>query len=304
VRLVYYSLANTADAGWERQWIRSIRSLRRHNTTIPVWLLVFNGASPRLLEEARRQAVTVQYLGEYRDYLDRIHVRGSVLALYPTFHKFLALRHVPVRHAAQILYVDCDTFFFDDVGRLFDAYTRADWYAREEPMSRRSRYGYNPSHVDEEMLAAIASREAIRAIAPFNSGVCVLNNQVWRRLDRIRVTLLDVAWRLLAGRELLANQAVAHDPSIQRAALDAANELDRARMLPYPSTNTWIIEQIALWLALGHLPRLSLGLLSPHCVAQGAEFREPAFANRPPIVAHYYSVLEDEFFSSLDTARV
>jgi hypothetical protein len=48
VRLVYYSLANAPDAGREKQWTQSIRSLRAYNPVIAVWLFLFNGATAEL----------------------------------------------------------------------------------------------------------------------------------------------------------------------------------------------------------------------------------------------------------------
>src|SRR5579862_4472041 len=152
VRLVYYSLSNSAGDSRERQLIRSIRSLRRHNPAIPVWLFLFNGATAELMEETRLCGVEVRYLGNYREYIQRAHARGPVLALYPTFHKFLSLTHGPIEGATQILYLDCDTFFLGDVERLFNQYPAHEWYAREEPMSLRSHHGYSPEHVDEPLL--------------------------------------------------------------------------------------------------------------------------------------------------------
>ena len=154
MRLVYYSLANPADRGYERQWTQSIRSLRRHNPSIAVCLLLFNGASDELRREAAHWNVTIRYLGDYQAYLDRLHERGSVLALYPTFHKFLALSQGPIESATQILYLDCDTFFFGDVEKLFDCYSACDWYARVEPGSRLCHYGYDPSYLDEDFVIA------------------------------------------------------------------------------------------------------------------------------------------------------
>ena len=54
MRLVYYSLANFPDDSREQQWFQSIRSLRAHNESIPVWLLLFNRASTELQREAER----------------------------------------------------------------------------------------------------------------------------------------------------------------------------------------------------------------------------------------------------------
>ena len=299
MRLIYYSLAYSGGSVCEHQWIQSIRSLRRYNPTIPVFLFLYTGASPALLNQADRSRVNVRYLGDYRECLQRMHVRGSVLALYPTFHKFFPLGEGPLDAASQLLYLDCDTFFFDDAEALFHTYRGQDWNAREEPLSRRSHYGYNPSHIDESSLESIARRERLQLISPFNSGVCLLNNPVRIGFDRVRVNFLDLAWRLLVGRELSTRTTFGSNVQIQKAVLEAIGAVDRQRALPYPSSNSWILEQIALWLALGHLPQISHGLMSREHVVQGGEFQEPFGYGHRCVVAHYYSHLTAQFFSAV-----
>jgi hypothetical protein len=296
VRLVYYSLANAPESRLEEQWTQSVRSLRLYNSTIPVWLFLFNGASPDLLRESARHNVRVLDLGSYPEFLRTMHPRGSVLALYPTFHKFLQLGHAPLADIEQVLYVDCDTFFFDDVDRLFERYSAHHWYAREEPTSRRSHFEYDPSHVDEDLLEQTARSEKLRPVFPFNSGVCLLNRHIWREWERLRVPYLDLAWRLLCGRELRGHDApLEHDREVRQAVLASVNDSDRACALPYPSRNTWIIEQIALWLALGHLQDFSLDTFTRSDVAQGGEFYDMLGSSQRCVLAHYYSAKEDFF---------
>ncbi len=299
MRFVYYSLANAPGSPWEFQWMQSIRSLRRYNSTIPVYLFLYNGASAELLEEASHSSVCVHYLGDYSTYLSLLHARGSTLALFPTFHKFLSLAHGPLQDTSQVVYLDCDTFFFDNIERIIDRSASCDWYAREEPKSMRSHYGYDNSHIDEALLATIAEREGLRSIPPFNSGVCVLNNNIWHSLESIRIHNLDLAWRLLVGCELGAIDHAGRDQKIRSAVFSTLTSYDHARALQYPSSNLWIIEQIALWLALGHLPQFSLGHMSRADVAQGGEFREAHGLQTPSVVAHYFSNLEDEFFRTV-----
>jgi hypothetical protein len=298
MRQVYYSLANPADRGYEQQWTQSIRSLRRYNPAIPVCLLLFNGASEQLRREAVLWNVTIRDLGDYRAYLERLHPRGATLALYPTFHKFLALRHAPVDSATQILFVDCDTFFFANVERLFDSYSELDWYARVEPGSRLCHYGYDPEYLDEEMLNAIAHEAGARPLVPFNSGVCLLNNRTWTRVTGLADRYLDLAWRLLCGAVLATPTMVEADLVVRERVLAAASAFDRSRTLRYPSQNLWIIEQVALWLALGLLPDLSQGLLSREAVIQGGEFYDSALREHC-VVAHYFGTCERAFFAAV-----
>lgn len=299
MRLVYYSLAHLPHDSREQQWIQSIRSLRLHNRSIPVWLFLFNGASRELLSEAERWDVHVQVLGDYGEFLQQVHPQGRILAFYPTFHKFLVLANLPQEDLKQALYLDCDTFFFADVNLLFDRYAVHDLYAREEPSSLRSELSYNPSHVNELLLRSIARREGLRSIPPFNSGVCLLNHGAWRSVVGLRDTYLDLVWRLLCGRELNQDDDGKHDTAVRQAVTDAIAEVDRLRALPYPSANHWIIEQIALWLALGRLPRLSLGTLSRTDVPQGGEFEAALASGHRCVLAHYFTGVEEFFFAAV-----
>ena len=301
MRLVYYSLANNPHDSREHQWIQSIRSLRMYNRTIPVCLLLFNGGSDGLLREAARHNVQVRTMGDYREFLQRLHPRGDVLALYPTFHKFMALENLPLGGLAQLLYLDCDTFFFKDVNLLFDAHGGHDWYAREEPASMRSHFGYDPEHIDEVLLQYIARSEDLRYVPPFNSGVCLLNHGVWHDVLCARSAYLNVVWRLLCGRELSGHEYGSHNQAISTAIRESMSETDRAEALPYPSANSWIIEQIALWLSLGGLPEFSLGSLSAAQVAQGGEFESQHTPRDQCVLAHYFSGGEQEFFSSVQS---
>jgi hypothetical protein len=299
MRLIYYCLANAPEGPRDEQWARSIRSLRQHNADIDVCLFLFNGATAALLEEADRQHVTVHYLGEYREYLRARHIYGDVLSALPTFHKFFCPQHLPPDGATQLLYLDCDTFFFADVEKLFDECAGASVYGREEPNSRRSIPGGDPAHIDEEALWELAAREGLHPVAPFNCGVCLINGGFWRELGRLSVTQLDFAWRLLCGCQLGLGQDANHDPDIRAAVQRAWNEMDRLRALPYPSSNIWIIDEIALWLALGHVTSLSLGTFRRAQVAQGDEFIPMLEAGRPPILAHYFTNMENEFLDAV-----
>lgn len=297
MRVAYYSLANSPDSGREEQWIQSIRSLRRYNQAIPVCLFLFNGATSRLLQEAQRWSVHLEFLGDYQEYLQRVYVRGSVLSLYPHLHKFLSLGNSSFPDASQVLYLDCDTFFFEDIELLFDHYAEYEWYAREEPSSLRSHYAYDPGHIDEDLLQRIAQQEGLQPVIPFNSGVCLLNHGVWNALQSLKVHYLDLAWRLFCGCQLNAPQGTVHDPEMRQAVLNVLSDYDRRRALSYPSTNIWIIDQIALWLTLGHLPNLTLSLLTPAHVLQGGECLALGDSGSRCVVAHYYGTLEREFFS-------
>jgi hypothetical protein len=292
-RLIYYAMTNCAER-CSRQWLASIRSLRHHNVSIPVHLVVYDEVPPEIGVEAQRTGVTVHPHGDYARQLERMYARGSILARNPTFPKVLALAELATNGTSQILYVDCDTFFFRDPVALFDRYADRTLYAREEPC---------PSNLDEKVLGEIRSRLGLRTILPFNSGVCLFNHRVWTELVRLRTSFLDFAWRLLVGRHAVPAGKEPFD-ELGRAILDATTWLDRHRALPYPSDNDWIVEQIALWLTLGRARDVSQGFFEASDVAQGGETLGPALhGGADVVVGHYYSHLEDEFFRRLRRRR-
>src|SRR5208283_1374223 len=116
MRLVYYSLVSFGDGKCERQWYQSIRSLRAYNKSIQVYLIHYNAPSDPLLREAERQCVTMHCVGDYRDRLEEVMPGCSrAFGHYPVLHKMLSLHFLPMKGVSQILYADCDTYFFRDV---------------------------------------------------------------------------------------------------------------------------------------------------------------------------------------------
>jgi hypothetical protein len=244
--------------------------------------------------------VIVTELGDYATYLSQIIAQAGALALYPTLHKILSLRHLSAPNPKQILYLDCDTFFFDDVELLFDRYQTCDSYAREEPMTQRSRHGSNSAHLDEEILEAISAGERLQPIAPFNSGIWLMNHGSWRELDRMRQAFLAYVWRLLVGRYLAGGEETPLDLRIGANVVALASASDWSKALPYPSQNGWIIDQVALWLTLGGLS-LSHGMLKERDVAQGAEFLGTLHGRQTWVVSHYFSATEHLFWKTVGT---
>jgi hypothetical protein len=295
---VYYSLAADPSGTREWQWGRSVQSLRRYNPDVCVLLFLYGGARAELVDIADRTGVQIVPMGEFAGALGDIpsHWRDA-LSRFPTLHKLLSLRGLRAAGSfGQLVYLDCDTYLFGDVADLTAGYGHCDWYAREEPGSSRSHYGYDPSYVDEQALGAIAHSQGLIQVPPYNTGVMVLHADLARTL----VTLLDdfiwYAWRLLVGMclwspWLLGNDAVGH---LVRA---VSGPGDRKLALPYPSSNPWIIEEIATWLTLGRVPGLSHDTLRRPEVAQGEEY-----AGWPQglIVAHYYTTAQDRFFAHLN----
>jgi hypothetical protein len=297
---VYYSVTLPGDHEkpellWQLD--TSLSSLRSHNSAVPVALFVHGELSPGLRSIAGRHGVLVHRQETYERRLARFCPRGwPVLSRYPLLHKFLnfaeiaALRPRP----SQVLYLDCDTLFFDDVDRLFARYPIAHVVAREEASCARSHLGYDPEYLDEAALAAVARTQGARPTPPFNLGVVLFNAGAWRSLIGLEARLLDYAWRFVVwmalhpveGRSASYGEGLGVD-LLRRA--DPVTPDDVASALPYPSANRWILDEVALWLALGHVPGLRTADFSRADVLQDGEYATPGAATASAVLCHYFS---------------
>lgn len=78
--------------------------------------------------------VQIRQQGSYEARLARFCPSGwPALRQYPLLHKFLNFAELAALRPRQVLFLDCDTLFFDDVDQLFERYADAQVYAREEP---------------------------------------------------------------------------------------------------------------------------------------------------------------------------
>jgi hypothetical protein len=299
VTVVYYSLLCDSSRDCdppgrhERQWIRSVTSLRRHNPDLTVALCLYGAAHSNTYETARRAGVEVCEMGSYSLALGEMpeHWRG-VLAGYPTLHKLLSLRRlatIPV--ADRLIYLDCDTYVFGDLTRLASRTSEVDFVAREEPGSRRSPHGYDAGYLDEDALAVLAAAEGVVSMPPYNTGVMVLSAGLAGALVALLEDFLWYAWRLFLGAAL-SRPEIYRDTQMCRAILASASPAEARQALAYPSSNLWIVEQIATWLTLGRLPGLRHAAFDRADVVQSNEFHtQPAGY----VIAHYFSTLEDQF---------
>jgi hypothetical protein len=301
VNLVYYSLVTVEGGRAELQWVQSVRSLRHYNRSIPTYLFVYNTPSYETLIEADRLNVCIVQGGNYRDcFVGMPPAAVSALMRFPTLHRFLSLKACPSVGLSQILFLDCDTFFFGDVAALFDRYRECHFYAREEPNSRRSRYGYDPLYLDEDMLFGVARDEGCLSIPPYNAGVCMFNHGIWQAIAALSADMMTYNWRLLLGTRYRAPLRPAIDAQLYNLLGDhVVSEWHRAQCLLYPSSNAWIFDQIGLYLTLGRITGLTNDALSREDVVQNGEFCEVDWSSTRPIVAHYYSGWESQFFDQL-----
>lgn len=295
-RLVHYSLVlpdddPRPDLVW--QLGVSLQTLRAHNRDMPVVLFLYGPMTGELYEICRAHGVMVHLQGPYQQRLAALCPTGApALARYPLLHKYLNFRELAETGATQVLCCDCDTVFLGDVARIFDRYGHADLVAREEVHSRRSHYGADRTFVDETLLSRLAGADEAATIPPFNAGVILLNHGVVRRLVGLDALFVDYAWRFLLwmAQHPVAGAAAAYGE------LDAAHEArgpayagELGRALPYPSVNRWILDEVALWLALGHVEGLRTADFDRRDVAQNGEFGGSDPARAGWTVCHYYS---------------
>ncbi len=295
-RLVFYSLVcdEARRAEHAVQFELSVSSLRATSGTIPVVLFVHGPLAPEIARLCSRHGVMVAMQGAYRDRLAALCPRGAdALARYPVLHKSLNFAELAAAGVCQALCCDLDTIFRRDVAHLFDRYRGDDVVAREEALSARSPHGADPTFIDEALLARIAAHLGRRATPPFNLGVVLYNNGVVARLAAIMPTFVDDVWRLITGVAFDDSRAepawVEHSSPWLAATRAIARRDDVERALPFPSSNGWIAEEVAWWLALGAVPGLSYGDFSPHDVAQNGEVLGTPLDRSPWTLCHYYS---------------
>ncbi|HEX6521955.1 MAG TPA: hypothetical protein VF070_18405 [Streptosporangiaceae bacterium] len=299
---VYYSLTADADGTRERQWARSVQSLRRYNGSIPVVLCLYGGASAATFAVAVEAGVRVVSMGEYPAALGDIppHWRAALVS-NPTLHKLLSLRGLD--GAGSLLYLDCDTYFFRDVAGLFARYDGRDFYAREEPLTLRSEQGRDWTYIDEDALAGLAAAEGLVTVPPYNTGVMLLGAALARTLVGLLDDFVWYAWRLLLGACLWRPDLV-EDPSLASFVLGQSGTGEQRLAMPYPAASLWIVEQIATWLTLGRIPGLAHDVLRRDDVAQNGECSAEPGARLPGLIlAHYFTSGEARFFAGLDGAR-
>ena len=305
MNIVTYSLSADGppqQTDFHTQLMYSVKSLRVYNRNVPIHVFLYGEHLSDYIGKLSDLGVTIHQMGPYADAIKRIRPRAfRTLANYPVLHKWLNLSELGKLRPSQILQTDCDTFFFGDVGVLFERYTERQFYAREEPSSRASHYGYDQTYLDEDALFTLARREGAAVVNPYNIGISLVNHGLWTEIAKRSDKFLSYAFRFAAG--------VASNPRTRQmlwpglaelVAQDLAEEPEESE-LPYPSSNLWILDQVALWLTLGQIPGLTHGFFSPDDVVQGAD--EPGFGKNK-IVHHYYGTDKTSFlFEASRTLR-
>jgi hypothetical protein len=269
----------------------SLWSLRQHNTRVRIRVFVHSSAPEALRQICQDYGAELVGRGSYEGRLAALCPDGwPVLARYPTLHKFLNFGQID--GVERVLLCDCDTLFRDDVELLFAAYTAADVYGREEVHSGCSRYGPNREFLDEPALGRLAASLGVAFVPPFNTGVVLVNHGRAADLWRLEQWFVHCVWHFMVWMSTHPE----HTADTRYGTLDGISGAHRlasseqlARSLPYPSANQWIVEEVAIWLALGALPGLTTGHFSPADVPQNGELADPGLIPNDWIVCHYFS---------------
>jgi hypothetical protein len=200
MRVVYYSLVCDPAGRYERQWARSVGSLRRHDHETEVVLCLWGDATSDTLNLLRELDVQLMPMGPYRAAFEDIPAHwAQALSWFPTLHKLMSLPAVCKLASESLIFLDCDTFLRGDIRTLATLYGGRDWCAREEPNSTRSAYGYDRDYLDESVLRALALAEGLVPIPPYNTGVFLLSLGAADQLAALLDDFLWYAWRLLLG---------------------------------------------------------------------------------------------------------
>ncbi len=298
--LVSYSLAlpeaePRPDLLWQLH--ASVRSLRAYNQTVRVLLFVYGDVPRDLGQIASTYGIEMAHLESYEQRLARLCPHASeALSRYPLLHKFLNFSEIAATDPSQVLVLDCDTLFFDDVERLFERYDSRHIYAREEPNCRRSPHGYDASYLDEDLLTAVATSIGARVPPPFNLGAVLLNHGIWNLLAPLAPVQVEIAARLVVWMALNPPCRFSAAYGDSRCAEHLRRTLAPHELaaygdlaIPYPSGNRWILDQVVLWLSLGLIEGVTYDDFSDHDVLQNGEFMSRRETPGNWILCHYYS---------------
>ena len=300
MNIVTYSLSAYGaphKTDYHDQLIYSVKSLRVYNKHVPIHVFLYGEHLSHFTNQLEEQAVSVHQMGGYVDALRRIRPRAfRALATYPVLHKWLNFSELEPLAPSQILQTDCDTFFFDDVDVLFERYSEHQFYAREEPSSKASHYGYDPTYVDEDALSTLALREGGAGVHPYNIGVCVLNRGLWTEIAKRSDKLLSYVFRFAAGIASNPRARAMLWPGLAEAIAQDLGEAPGVSELPFPSSNIWILEQVALWLTLGQIPGLTHEQGATAGERMGVD--EPGFG-KAKVLHHYFGTDKIAFRSEL-----
>ena len=267
MNIVFYSYKKSIHAHINDHELKrldhSIRSLREFNNEIPVYLFCDD---PAFIPPYFRLNYNVNVL-PFVDGFD--HTMLSAWSI----HRWYNLKYFE-DYSYNILYLDSDTIFYDDVQYIFDTYSRYDVYGREE-------FGFRH---DPNTGGGKGIREALSKV---DKAINALGGK-------------EEVYKYCCGVILLNNNI--HTKIIDR--LDELTELmnifkNGAQLMPIP--NSRIVDQYAIWILLSRLSSTG-GLFGIQDVTMGyIEEKHKEFFN--PVILHYTTKGEQKLSESDDKFR-
>ena len=246
-----------------KRFDHSISSLREFNNEIPVYLFCDN---PAFIPPYFRLNYNVNVL-PFVDGFDH-----NMLSAW-SIHRWYNLKYFE-DHSYNILYLDSDTLFYDDVQYIFDTYSRYDVYGREE-------FGFRH---DPNTGGGKCIREALSKV---DKAIYALGGK-------------EEVYKYCCGVILLNNNI--HTKIIHK--LDELTELmnifkNGAQLMPIP--NSRIVDQYAIWILLSRLSSTG-GIFGIQDVTMGyVEEKHKEFFN--PVILHYTTKGEQKLAQSDDKFR-
>ena len=262
MNIVFYSYKKSIHAHINDHELKrldhSIRSLRDFNNEIPVYLFCDD---PAFIPPYFRLNYNVNVL-PFVDGFDH-----NMLSAW-SIHRWYNLKYFEDQ-SSNILYLDSDTIFYDDVQYIFDTYSRYDVYGREEFGFRHDPNTGGGKGIREKLTRvdkAISALGGKESVYKYCCGVILLNNNIHTKI----INKLDELTELM---NIFKNGA---------------------QLMPIP--NSRIVDQYAVWIILSRLSSTG-GMFGIQDVTMGyIEEKHQEFFN--PVILHYTTKGEQEFAES------
>ena len=262
MNIVFYSYKKSIHAHINDHELKrldhSIRSLRDFNNEIPVYLFCDD---PAFIPPYFRLNYNVNVL-PFVDGFDH-----NMLSAW-SIHRWYNLKYFEDQ-SSNILYLDSDTIFYDDVQYIFDTYSRYDVYGREEFGFRHDPNTGGGKGIREKLTRvdqAIFALGGKESVYKYCCGVILLNNNIHTKI----INKLDELTELM---NIFKNGA---------------------QLMPIP--NSRIVDQYAVWIILSRLSSTG-GMFGIQDVTMGyIEEKHQEFFN--PVILHYTTKGEQEFAES------
>jgi hypothetical protein len=292
-RVVCYSIAPPTERRHliqlQSQLLASVSTLRRHNQSLAIHVYWLGPIEDEFLLRLKEHEVEILRKGTYEGLLHD-YPASDLLAKYPILHKYLTPANEANRGWRQLMLVDCDTLFLRDPIGIFEKNVGADVVGRAEPGSKRGSILYDSRYLNEDELASLAKRLGSQFVPPINCGVLLFSDAALRKLVSIGPEVVRMTLRLMAGVATSGEVLQRTELMELRDRLKEDRGLSaRISPLPYPSSNQWIVEEIAFWLVIGSYPSLKVADFSESDVAVGGEVVKRPRSDSSWTIGHYFS---------------